>query len=158
MTTSKVILLAAFTSAAQAGWIVFGGCPKDVQLKTPFDVNAFSGRWYSQSSDWQFPLASGWTCGTSDFRTTGYGSADLKFGATTLLGASSIGGKLLDCNNASNDWTCQSTMGDKTDKYPFSILDTDYNSYSVIYGCYSMFFGMGTYQWIGVNTRSQNVD
>jgi hypothetical protein len=47
MTTSKIILLAASTSAAQAGWIVFGGCPKDVQLKAPFDMNAFSGKWYS---------------------------------------------------------------------------------------------------------------
>ena len=46
-------------------------------------------------------------------------------------------------------------MGDKPDKYPFSILDTDYNTYSVIYGCYSMLWGLaGTYQWIGVNTRS----
>ena len=81
MTTLKIILLAASTSAAQAGWIVFGGCPKDIELKAPFDMNAFSGKWYSQSSDWQFPLASGWTCGTQEFKSTGDGSADLKFAA-----------------------------------------------------------------------------
>ena len=106
MTFSKVILLAASTSAVQAGWIVFGGCPKDVQLKAPFDMNAFSGKWYSQSSDWQFPLASSYSCGTQEFKSTGSGSADLKFAATTLLGASGVGGKLLDCDQASNAWTC----------------------------------------------------
>ena len=158
MTTSKIILLAASTSAAQAGWIAFGGCPKDVQLKTPFDVNAFSGKWYTQSFDWQFPLVTGWTCATQEFKSTGYGSADLTFAAQMLLGPASVGGKLLDCNQASNDWTCQSTMKDKTEKFPFSILDTDYSSYSVGYGCVSMFWGMGTYQWVGVNTRSQTVD
>ena len=62
-----------------------------------------------------------------------------------------VGGELSQCGT-SNDWTCQVSMAESETLYPWGILATDYDNWSVMYTCMDM--GAMHVKWLSISDRN----
>ena len=149
---TRLAVIAALFTTAQAGWVIGGQCPK-ASLVSSLDTSKWAGKWYQVASDYQNPMWLTSTCASAQYNLRNDGNVDLHFAGQTVFGPSSIDGTMYSCGQASQDWTCQATMGSSTERSPFDIVATDYDSYAIMYACFPMMFGTTSYQYVGVNSR-----
>ena len=95
----------------------------------------------------------GQECGTQAYRKNARGNYDLYFRAyfwTMAFQYLGVNGELSQCGT-SNDWTCQVSMAGSETLYPWGILATDYDNWSVMYTCMDM--GAMHVKWLSISDR-----
>merc|ERR1711936_392866 len=146
-TSSSLLLLILSPSFSQAAiGISTGACPA-VRGMTDFDSSAYLGQWYEYSNMfeiYQDVFAVGAKCVRATYTEegdtvgvkneyvsplTGYGSID---GSARFANLSSVGELIVNFNNPAG----RSLFGSSDPNTPnYSVIDTDYTSYSVVYMC-----------------------
>merc|ERR1711911_62603 len=138
-----IILSPSFSSAAIG--ISTGSCPS-VRGMTNFDYSAYLGQWYEYSNMfeiYQDVFAVGAKCVRATYTEegntvgvkneyvsplTGYGSID---GSARFANLSTVGELIVNFNNPAG----RSLFGGDPSAPNYSVVDTDYTSFSVVYMC-----------------------
>merc|ERR1712037_236117 len=139
-----LLILSPSFSLAAIGFST-GSCPP-VRGMSDFDVSAYLGQWYEYSNMfeiYQDVFAVGAKCvratyveegGTVGVKNeyvsplTGYGSID---GSARFANSSAVGELIVNFNNPAG----RSLFGRDPNAPNYSVVDTDYTSYSVVYMC-----------------------
>merc|ERR1712212_283132 len=144
--SSLLILILSPSFSLAAIGISTGSCPP-VRGMSDFDVSAYLGQWYEYSNMfeiYQDVFAVGAKCVRATYTEegntvgvmneyvsplTGYGSID---GSARFANSSSVGELIVNFNNPAG----RSLFGSSDPNMPnYSVIDTDYTSYSVVYMC-----------------------
>merc|ERR1712037_749351 len=135
-----LLILSPSFSLAAIG-ISTGSCPS-VRGMTDFDLSAYLGQWYEYSNMFEIYqdvfavgatyVEEGDTVGVKNEYVsplTGYGSID---GSARFANSSAVGELVVNFNNPAAG---RSLFGRDPNTPNYSVVDTDYTSYSVVYMC-----------------------
>ena len=48
-------------------------------------------------------------------------------------------------------------MPDPSDRYNYSIMDTDYDTYAIVYSCASLLWGFASFEYLWILTREPEI-
>merc|ERR1712192_80388 len=162
--SSLLLLVLSPTFSSAAIGISTGSCPS-VRGMTDFDSSAYLGQWYEYSNMfeiYQDVFAVGAKCVRATYTEegdvvgvkneyvsplTGYGSID---GSARFANSSTVGELIVNFNNPAG----RSLFGRESENAPnYSVIDTDYTSYSVVYMCRPIFAGIFKKESLWLLTR-----
>ena len=113
----------------------FGSCP-EIETQIDFDQVRHSGKWYEAQRDKIFTWEMAQECGTQEFKVNQNGGSDFYFRAWfPFVSYQGISGQISNCGADPSRETCQLKMKNGEKSYPWSILATDYDNWSVMYMC-----------------------
>jgi len=168
MKTTLYLLLAIFSALqlTTAQEISFGKCPKFSVIQN-FDPQRYLGRWYEYSNYFAIFQLFG-DCVTADYSDVSSGGqtkikvinksvSSIKGTPNSAVGSAVLGepsnpsrpGKLI-VNFDSQPSFARSTTTN------YNIVDTDYNSYAIVYSCGEKVFGLLKSEFLWILTRERN--
>jgi apolipoprotein D and lipocalin family protein len=162
----KCLLSLALLAPVSDALLTTGKCHtlKDgnIQLKSNFERSKYVGRWFEQSKSADFPLEWGQICGTEDYFKRSDGNIQIHYRAYAnnfmhwpKLDTASP----LSCNYETGE-CYQDVKHDppqpegKTPNY--LLVDTDYESYSIVYSCFQITSGR-KYELLWMMNRTPDI-
>ncbi len=129
--------LGAFVSAD----IRFGSCPS-VTVEENFDIESYTGKWYEIYRDRTFFWSTGGDCVTAEYTLQDDGS-------TVTVDNSQMSILFRYRGSFEGEATCESSgncyvsfFGGSVDSPNYQVIDTDYTTYTLIFGCSDMLGGL----------------
>lgn len=145
-----VILLVFATLFSCASAVTsWGRCQPQTYLIDGIDVNQYIGTWYENSRTADIPFESG-NCVQAEYTLNADGSVKVD-NSQVINGERShaLGRAVPDKTNANTLWVSFSTgiIGRLT-QGNYQVIDTDYESFSLVYSCTNALFWKIEYSWI----------
>ena len=116
------------------------GCPQDYKPMESFDIDRYAGKWYEVMRDKYTPFELGAGCVMAEYTpsTDGSGIITVQNSARRpIFGWTDIKGPAVqaDTGDASLVVSFHGKDPDPSSKANYTVLDTDYETYSVVYSC-----------------------
>ena len=156
---STLFSSALFATAAQASFHM-GGCPAFETMGADFDVNRYTGHWFEVVKDKYTFFEIGAGCVQADYGLNDDGSLSVKNSAHRFFfGWSSIEGSGVE-SNVTGPGTFNVNLhgepsADKAGNY--NVIDTDYDTYTVVYSCKEKFGGLISTDYFWILAREQTL-
>ena len=148
VTLKHICLLIAFAAVVKSDF-QWGGCPSYSRRLESFEVSKYSGKWFEIAREQSTPYQKG-ECGTAEYSLNEDGS--LKVVNSELLPSGEFNSIIGRITTTSDPFRLQVEFSDsffgKLFKGDYQVVDTDYESFSVVYSCTSLFVGRIEYYWI----------
>jgi len=127
------LLLVSLFVMGQAQW-AWGPCP-DIEPMQNFNPASYMGVWWVALNQKDAPFKSS-ECGRAEYILNQDGTFKIINSGTRDSKWSSVFGEAY-CDKSGDAVTgaCHVTVPEFSFKGPYTVLDTDYNNYSVVYGC-----------------------
>merc|ERR1711998_9081 len=151
----KMIKSTLAMAAAIQAKISIGSCG-DVKMIENFDKTRYVGKWFELVRDRMNPYSISSDCTTKEFALNDDGDVDLYFRGYYGLAGKYMGvnGELYQCDEGSPEpFTCMATMGGGSERLPFGIFYTDYETYDISYSCVDLLDGFFKSESFAVTTR-----
>ena len=155
-------LIAAISLAATAtAGPSFGACDKSYSPMETFDVDSYSGLWYEISRDKYTFFEALQSCVTATYTANDDGTVGVNNQAYMPIRGWS-GGKAIavpaDTGDASLivDFSGQTPDPSQTPNY--TVLDTDYETYTVVYSCSNIAKGLASFEFLWILSRTPTLD
>ena len=127
---AAAVALLTQSTEARMGW---GKCDEEPEYMDSVDAVRLAGQWHEQIRDRTNPMIGGANCVTKEFAVNQDGDVDLYYrGKFPMRGYKGVDGTIY-CE----DGSCDATMAEKEERYPFRIFATDYDNYQIDYFCFT---------------------
>jgi len=154
---TKFILLISLFVVVVGDWHT-GGCPKLKYFADDFDINQYVGKWYGAVRSKAFAFSKG-ECGIAEYSLNNEGTLLIKNSEILKDGTVSVAEGDAKQTSKSNPFQYgikfsifQPVRGD------YQILDTDYETYSIIYSCSNFLVARNELVWILSRNRFMDRD
>ena len=151
--------LLASTASALFQW---QGCPKDYKPQATFDKERYLGNWFEVVADWQIPFELFSDCVLVNYTEREDGSVNVLNRAYSLFyknGLNEIKGNAVqtDAGDASLRVSFFGGPAKSTDRSNYTIMDTDYDNYSIVYTCNDLFGGRASFDILWILSREPTI-
>ena len=152
--------LALIALTASAAPRLGQGCPKDYKPMASFDVDRYTGLWYEVVRDKYtiFELFQG--CDLAEYTKNDDTSITVhNSGYRFIQGWSDVKAKAVpaDTGDASLVVSFNGEFPDASGKPNYTVLDTDYETYSIVYAC-GGFYNLASFDFLWVLAREPELD
>ncbi len=141
-----IILALAAVARCDFQW---GGCPSYKRNMENFDINKYTGKWFEIAREKTTPFQKG-DCTTAQYSLNEDGS--VKVVNSELLPNGSYQSVTGKATTTSDPFRLKVSFSDnlfgKLFKGDYQVVETDYESYSVVYSCTDLLFARIEYYWI----------
>lgn len=137
-----------------------GGCPKEYSPMKDFDISRYAGTWYEIARDKWTPFEFLQSCDMADYTLHEDKTVTVhNSGWRPIQGWSDVTGTAVQAD--SGDASLVVTFGDHVPssggKPNYTVLDTDYETYSIIYAC-GGFLNLASFDFLWIMGREKTLD
>mmetsp|Transcript_6245 Transcript_6245/g.7319 ORF Transcript_6245/g.7319 Transcript_6245/m.7319 type:complete len:200 (+) Transcript_6245:31-630(+) len=156
---SKLVSVAAGLAVTAEAALRFKGCPKDYAPMESFDVERYAGTWYEIVRDKWTPFEIAQGCDMAEYTLNEDSTVTVKnSGWRPIQGWTAVEGTAVvaDSGDAS---LVVAFNGDPSSsgKPNYTVLDTDYETYSVVYSCGSL-LNLASFDFLWILAREKELD
>merc|ERR1712127_12905 len=138
-----------------------GGCDKSYKPMATFDVNQYAGTWYEIVRDKYTPFEIFAGCTIAEY-TVNDDDAVTVYNSAHRFGFGWGGGKatavVADTGDASLIVDFSGKVPSPSDTPNYTVLDTDYETYTVVHSCSEVMGGLASYDFFWILARENTLD
>ena len=138
-----------------------GGCPKDYSPMANFDVDRYAGLWYEIVRDKYTPFELVQGCDLAEYTHNADDTVTVhNMGHRFFQGWSGAKAQAVvaDTGDASLVVSFNGKAPDASHKPNYTVLDTDYETYSIVYSCGSAPFNLASWDFLWILSRTPKID
>lgn len=135
-------------------------CPRDYSPMESLDLDRYLGTWYEIHRDKFTPFEILLGCDIAEYTANDDGTITVKnSGHRPIQGWSSVEGSavLADTGDASLIVSFSGNTPSPSDEANYTVLDTDYETYSIVYSCGNI-FGLASFDFLWILAREPQLD
>ena len=156
----KISSIAAAMAMTASAAPRLGGCPKSYSPMETFDVSRYAGVWYEIVRDKWTPFEIAQGCDIAQYTANEDGSVTVNnMGHRFIQGWSGAkaNAAVADTGDASLVVDFSGKGADPSGKPNYTVLDTDYETYSIVYSC-GDFLGLASFDFLWILSRENTMD
>ena len=149
---SALSLMAMGAKAA----ISFGECTKEYSPMTDFDRTRYQGLWFDIMHDSWIPFQWFTTCVNAEYTLMDDSRIYVDNYARTWFGWTNMSGTAVKADNGRDDASFVvglQRIPDSSEKENYTVMDTDYDNYSIVYSCEPIWYGFGSWEYLWILMR-----